>query len=244
MSQLSEENAVSAPEAPAPATLLFLTMSLVLIAMNYLTYIFSAILWFMTTETSQYGLMALIHIVLFGTLAAFIPRQDKSVSKVRATRMASQGGHTLMLCYFAGQAPIAEAYRLYAKQAGASMEKVVDAAMMHASGLTVFKAILSWWSASALKDISKAIVAGASTTATTATAAASTTDADVLSTLGLDTSSYLSDGYAQYITSLTHFTHASLGIAVGTFVLSQILMIIAKSDEISSRKEGKEEKKA
>jgi hypothetical protein len=86
-------------------------------------------------STSQWllllGTMAVIHHIIYGSIASQAPRGDRTYGHDRQRRMMTQGGHTIMFIYFAGFGTLAELVQVWRRQTTASLAKIKSAALLH-----------------------------------------------------------------------------------------------------------------
>jgi len=225
---------------------LWLSVLSVFMLVNYISYAITIGLW-MTIETSfHYGMYALIHLILFGTVCAFIPRsteyreaKDVKSTGTRQARMAQQGGHTLMLVYFVGQAPLAELYRLVNGLSGAAIGLYLDALNMHSSGVAMFKCLITWWAVNSLQVLKNAIETGASTAAGVIKDVVDNVDnSEVMATLGLD--AMASPVSVHTIDWIITISYISFAIAAISFLLCNITHVSVTTDASTqfNRKNG------
>ncbi len=105
------------------------------------------------------GAASVLHQIVYGTFASAVPKSDESFGRDRAVRMSTQGGHTLMLCYFAGLGTVAECVQLIRSSPAASasdaskavplstVSKIFKAAKVHAVGNSILQLV---WHTAAL----------------------------------------------------------------------------------------------
>ena len=71
-----------------------------LCSVHYVSYIISIISWVYIHDTLHYAFFALLHVFLISVFITYQLTFDTSAGVSRKDRMASQGGHTLMLVCF------------------------------------------------------------------------------------------------------------------------------------------------
>mmetsp|Transcript_32701 Transcript_32701/g.64051 ORF Transcript_32701/g.64051 Transcript_32701/m.64051 type:complete len:199 (+) Transcript_32701:27-623(+) len=98
-----------------------------------------------SAELRLWGALSIVHFVVYGAAAALKPRADGTY-KNRQSRMASQGGHTMMLVYYAGLGPLAELVQILRKAGAGSYVKLQASIRFHAlfssSAQAVLKAVV------------------------------------------------------------------------------------------------------
>lgn len=104
--------------------------------------------WYVLLESGWYGeyditSLGIFALIFYGIFASLKTARNDSRFKTRRERMDNQCGHTVMLLYFWGLAPITEVYQLY-RNAG-SKQQMLNAIQVHVLAETVIHSIMRYW---------------------------------------------------------------------------------------------------
>lgn len=130
-------------------------------SINFLSYVVILCIWLFTSnDVVHLALAALAHVTFTGVFMSLIVKSEQTKRQrpayqqsnpdgehrniSRQERMAQQGGHTLMLSYFSGNASLGEYIRLVLGIPSASMNKIVETIILQNVLIVPVKIFLSW----------------------------------------------------------------------------------------------------